>query len=156
MDKNSRRILQTCPKVIIPGRMIRTCSKVPKPHHDQCDSGHRNRTLWRNWKRKETMNERIHSPFLACILYYIILDRVLKKYIIDKKRINPICHYVWIAQISIFRFLSWKMAVCGHFFDIQRICIQGGNDLWTFYPCISEVNSLFVNEKNIFLEHPTV
>ena len=44
-----------------------------------------------------------------------------QKNIVDNKRVNPRRYYVWIAQISIFRFLSRKMTDWGHFLDIQRI-----------------------------------
>ena len=55
-----------------------------------------------------------------------LINRVFRKkhyFLVNKKRVNLRCHYVWIAQISIFRFLSWK----GQALFLYSKDIQEGN-----------------------------
>ena len=46
-------------------------------------------------------------------------------FLVDKKRLNHKCQYVWRAQISIFRFLSQKMAVFRHFLVLEGDIVEG-------------------------------
>ena len=55
-------------------------------------------------------------------------NRVFQKklfFLVDKKRLNHKCQYVWRAQISIFRFLSQKMAVFRHFLVLEGDIVEG-------------------------------
>ena len=69
-----------------------------------------------------------------------LVTRVFRKktfFLVDKKRLNHKCQYVWRAQISIFRFLSKKMAVFRHFLVLEGDIVEGilENCFWaiTFY-----------------------
>ena len=64
----------------------------------------------------------------------MMMSRVIqkKKILVDKKRLNHMCQYVWRAQISIFRFLSQKMAVFRHFLVLEGDIAEGisKNRIW--------------------------
>ena len=62
-------------------------------------------------------------------------SRVIQKklfFLVDKKRLNHRCQYVWRAQTSIFRFLTQKMAVFRHFLVLGGNIAEGisKNPLW--------------------------
>ena len=61
--------------------------------------------------------------------------RVIQKklfFLVDKKRLNHRCQYIWRAQISIFRVLSQKMAVFRHFLVLEGNIAEGisKNRIW--------------------------